>query len=243
MSKQNRAAVAAAKMKEIRKDQYMAAKKYKFVSADAMYAAIRAQLFEAGITIHQDEIEFVPFDRPGRGGTDMWARVTYQFGLVIDETEPVANMERMTVVVRIYDTQSCAAARTIALKAWLRGKFLLPTGDDPQAEEPADSMAPGQRRKHRAAQHLRKLPEPLNEKGKWHWDGMRLRETGMWPTPTVRAETYLARIQRVHREKDAPTFLKCLEANKKSTASMPEHVQVAIREMGAMKESLDTLFA
>ena len=114
----------------VAKDAHNSHGNYDYASADAIYRHCRGAILGAGLMVFQDEIDGPEFieraNSAGRKST--WARVTYMIGctskLGISE-----GGERVTVLVQITGSQSLGAARTYALKYWLRGKLLLATGD------------------------------------------------------------------------------------------------------------------
>ena len=134
----------------VERDQRNAHAGYDYASADAIYAHVRDACLAAGVLPHQTEQELEFIERTNsRGKPSTWARITYRVGLQPVGSAPVKMdaWETVTVLVQVTGSQSLGAARTYALKYYLRGKFLLATGDlaedlDSSAPEPLPQPAP-----------------------------------------------------------------------------------------------------
>jgi len=233
MSVVNNAALAGAKKGQIAYDQYMQAKKYKFVSADKMYASIREHVFAAGLSIYQNEVSFASFEKKGYKGQELWAKITYEFALIYDQSVEACNRECVTIVVRLFDAQSCAAARTLALKAWLRGKFLLPTGETDEEPE-------GRLPQHTVTHVQSSKKDPAG----FRFDGMKLVPTGDFGGKDAFSRVLLTYVQRVHREKcgggdvvGSRTFVTFVNANLAHVQAANKDVQESIYDMMEREEA------
>ena len=123
-------ALAEALRATVAKDAHNSHGGYDYATADAIYAHARRAVFGAGLTVYQSETGLELTERANRSGKkSTWAQVTYELGLAPVGQTP-ADPETVTVLVQVTGSQSLGAARTYALKYWLRGKFLLATGDE-----------------------------------------------------------------------------------------------------------------
>ncbi len=115
---------------------------YNYASADKFYQAMQQPLAEAELVVRCDEVDCRLFTVPNRDGRPMLhARFVYELGFV-----GYPGAERRSLVLQIIGPQSFQAAETYARKYWIRGKFLVATGeaDDVDAEPRygADNPAP-----------------------------------------------------------------------------------------------------
>lgn len=115
---------------------------YNYASADKFYQALQQPLAEAELVVRCDEVDCRLFTVPNRDGRPMLhARFVYELGFV-----GYPGAERRSLVLQVIGPQSFQAAETYARKYWLRGKFLVATGetDDVDAEPRygADNPAP-----------------------------------------------------------------------------------------------------
>lgn len=113
--------------------------RYNYVSADAFYGALQPHMAAARLAIRCQELECELFTVPNRDGRPMLhARFRYALGFI-----GYPHTEIRTIVVQILGPQSFQAAETYAKKYWLRGKFLIATGeqDDLDAEPRFDPGA------------------------------------------------------------------------------------------------------
>lgn len=115
---------------------------YNYASADKFYQALQQPLAEAELVVRCDEVDCRLFTVPNREGRPMLhARFVYELGFV-----GYPGTERRSLVLQVIGPQSFQAAETYARKYWLRGKFLVATGeaDDVDAEPRygADNPAP-----------------------------------------------------------------------------------------------------
>ncbi len=115
---------------------------YNYASADKFYQAMQQPLAEAELVVRCDEVDCRLFTVPNRDGRPMLhARFVYELGFV-----GYPGTERRSLVLQVIGPQSFQAAETYARKYWLRGKFLVATGetDDVDAEPRygADNPAP-----------------------------------------------------------------------------------------------------
>jgi len=119
---------------EVPKDLTNSYADYEYASADAIYRHARRSLLAGGLLPFQQELSKTWHERQQGGKTVRWLEVEYGLALTPGGVAvEVRKLEKVTVVVQITGAQSMGAARTYALKYWLRGKLLLSTGD--QAED------------------------------------------------------------------------------------------------------------
>ena len=115
-------------VQEIRKDARNSYAKYDYATADAVFEHIRPLLGDFGLVIETYETDAEI--------TDGLFRATYSFTLRhVDGS--TTTPETVLIANKFVGPQSLQAARTYALKYWLRSKFVLATGDaDMDAQEP-----------------------------------------------------------------------------------------------------------
>ena len=105
---------------------------YDYASADKFYQALRQPLADAELAVRCDEVDCRLFTVPNRDGRPvLHARFVYELGFV-----GYPGAERRSIVLQLLGPQSFQAAETYVRKYWLRGKFLVATGetDDVDAE-------------------------------------------------------------------------------------------------------------
>ena len=105
---------------------------YDYASADKFYEALRQPLAEAELAVRCDEVDCRLFTVPNRDGRPaLHGRFVYELGFV-----GYPGAERRSIVLQLLGPQSFQAAETYVRKYWLRGKFLVATGetDDVDAE-------------------------------------------------------------------------------------------------------------
>lgn len=166
---------------------------YNYASGDAIYAACREAIANAGLTLWQDEIDFKFTEIGGK----TVCQVVYGFAMSMGIVKPpmtndggkpssrgaglgkgTDNWERVTVVDSWKGVQTGQALRTYALKYWLRGKFLLATGEPdtdadignggstpppPQRQQPKPKPQPKPKAKPQARKEQPPEPPPPQE--------------------------------------------------------------------------------
>ena len=155
--------LATAMGSTVTKDARNEHSRYDYASADAVYRHVRGVIFGAGLTVVQTEKELEFESRTNKAGkVSTWCRAVYDLGFAEVGQKPKV-VEQVTVMVQITGSQSLGAARTYALKYWLRGKFLLATGD--QAED-LDGQAAEWARQTPATRKPKPKPKPSKPKPK-----------------------------------------------------------------------------
>ena len=103
--------------------------KYNYASIDDFIAFVRSHCFDAGIYIAQDEIEAKLVDVAKKDGKPMamwWATFAFTVHHVGGSSlGPI----RRSVMVQANGAQAAGSAQSYALKQFMRGQFLIPTGD------------------------------------------------------------------------------------------------------------------
>lgn len=103
--------------------------KYSYASIDDFIAFVRGHCFEAGIYIAQDELEAKLVDVAKKDGKPMamwWATFAFTVHHVGGTSlGPI----RRSVMVQANGAQAAGSAQSYALKQFMRGQFLIPTGD------------------------------------------------------------------------------------------------------------------
>lgn len=116
---------------------------YDYASADAIYEHSRVAIAEAGLSLWMQEKKvWTTTGEPNAQGKiteTLWA--VYEIGFSLDgiTPPPKKTREKITATTYLTSPQSLAAVRTYAEKYWIRGKFMLATGD---MAEDGDSVDP-----------------------------------------------------------------------------------------------------
>ena len=111
----------------IEKDERNDFAEYDYASADAIYSHVREQIANKGYSVWMNEISFDVLEGEKK---KQWLKVSYEIGLTADGGRPDdKELERITILAQYAGVQTCQAVRTYALKYFLRGRFLLPTGE------------------------------------------------------------------------------------------------------------------
>jgi hypothetical protein len=122
---------------------------YDFVSVDSFLQALNPLCADAGLVILCDELEAEVMpggEKPdGRGGTKRLGnqlRVKWAFTL-IHESGEMSSPFRRSVSVPAEGAQAYGSAQSYALKQFMRGTFMVPTGDKDDADfHQAQSLTP-----------------------------------------------------------------------------------------------------
>ena len=111
----------------IEKDETNEFAEYEYASADAIYSHVREEIANKGYSVWMNELSFDVLEGEKK---KQWLKVTYEIGLTADGGRPDdKELERITILAQYAGVQTCQAVRTYALKYFLRGRFLLPTGE------------------------------------------------------------------------------------------------------------------
>ena len=124
------------------KDEVHSHGKYPYASADSIYVTLRRAIAEAGLHPYQQEISLEI--TKGKGDAE-WIMARYAFALITDPGDPPdpETCEHVSAGCPLTGASSFAAIRTYAQKYWLRGKFLIATGD--KAEDMIDAKQDGEK--------------------------------------------------------------------------------------------------
>ena len=123
-------AKAMGEIKEVEKDSYNKFQKYDYASADSVFRACREAISKAGICITMKQIA-CKYEKIG-DGDKIYINTVFAMSC-----ENGYNEEQIHMLVPFLGPQSVQAARTYALKYYLRTKFLLPTGERDADDNPA----------------------------------------------------------------------------------------------------------
>lgn len=113
---------------------------YKYVSVDAFKDFTRPLMSKNGLSLSTNEVDFALDTVQSRNGSTVVARITYEFVLSHISGE-VAPAERATIVLPYTGAQTAGAAKSYVIKEYLKGKFLVSTGDKDLIEGGADADA------------------------------------------------------------------------------------------------------
>lgn len=103
--------------------------KYAFTSVDDFKDALRPLMAENGLVPSVDEISF-EFKEVASGKDKITALAVYKFAIQLKhDSGECTDPENITIALPFTGAQSTGAARSYALKEWMKGRFLVSTGD------------------------------------------------------------------------------------------------------------------
>lgn len=126
-------AKATSEMKRISKDSRNIEQKYDFASIDDFLAMAGPICAANGLSTLIDEDEVEGFERQGKYGVTQWLRIRFAFTTYHASGQSLP-MTRRTVEVIRTGAQSYGSAQSYALKQYLRGLHMIPTGDKDDAD-------------------------------------------------------------------------------------------------------------
>jgi len=131
---------AMAEIKSVSKDDTNAHGGYNFASIDGFLGGCRNACSKNGL---HPKISVANYEQYAGTNNKMWATYTYEFCMCHksgEETKPVATV----VALPITGAQTSGSAQSYALKQYLRGLFLVQTGeqDDPDFTDPPELEVP-----------------------------------------------------------------------------------------------------
>lgn len=106
---------------------------YNFASIDDFLALVNPICARHGLIIFSDEIAREDFAKKGRNGETAWMRATFSFVVHHVSGQCLPEMRRTVEVMR-NGAQAYGSAQSYCLKQFLRGLFLIPTGDKDDAD-------------------------------------------------------------------------------------------------------------
>jgi hypothetical protein len=111
--------------------------KYAYVSVDKVKDAIRPLLVKNGLDVRVTEVshDFVTLE--SRNGSSTQARYSYSI-LLRHESGEADDPDVITICLPHTGAQTSGAARSYAVKEWIKGRFMLSTGEKDEAAD-ADS--------------------------------------------------------------------------------------------------------
>lgn len=113
---------------------------YNYVSVDSFKNLVRPLMAKHGLSLTMNEVAYSLEPIQGKSGVTMSARITYEFRLRHESGE-VDEPERATITLPYTGAQTAGAAKSYALKEYLKGRFLVSTGDKDLIEGGADADA------------------------------------------------------------------------------------------------------
>lgn len=125
-------------VKRIAKDDRNQHGGYNYTSIDDIKDGLRPLLAKHGLEVRTNEVEYALETLKTKTGESVSARITFELKLRHvsgAEDEP----ERTTVTLPHTGAQTTGAAKSYAIKEWLKGRFLVSTGE---TDADADSHAP-----------------------------------------------------------------------------------------------------
>lgn len=126
-------AKATSEMKRIAKDSRNVEQKYDFASIDDFLAMAGPICAANGLSTLIDEDEVEGFERQGKYGVTQWLRIRFAFTTYHASGQNLPTTRRTVEVIRT-GAQSYGSAQSYALKQYLRGLHMIPTGDKDDAD-------------------------------------------------------------------------------------------------------------
>ena len=126
-------AKATSEMKRIAKDSRNIEQKYDFASIDDFLAMAGPICAANGLSTLIDEDEVEGFERQGKYGVTQWLRIRFAFTTYHASGQNLPTTRRTVEVIRT-GAQSYGSAQSYALKQYLRGLHMIPTGDKDDAD-------------------------------------------------------------------------------------------------------------
>lgn len=113
----------------LKKDEKNSHGGYNFVSVDSFKSLIRPLMAKHGLSLSMTEQNFDLMPLPNsKGGETMHARITYAFQLC-HVSGMKEDPEIATIVLPLTGAQTAGAAKSYVLKEFLKGRFMVATGD------------------------------------------------------------------------------------------------------------------
>lgn len=126
-------AAAMGQIKQVGKGDRNKFDGYDFASIDKFLALVNPICAAHGLIIVSDEVNREDFMRRGKKGDTQWMRVTFSFTVYHSSGQSLPQVHRSVEVAR-NGAQAYGSAQSYALKQFLRGLFLIPTGDNDDAD-------------------------------------------------------------------------------------------------------------
>jgi hypothetical protein len=117
-----------AEVHSLKKDEKNDHGKYNYVSVDSFKNLVRPLMAKHGLSLSMTEVEFGLETLQNRNGPSVNAKITYQFTLR-HESGAEDDPERTTIILPLTGAQTAGAAKSYAIKEYLKGRFLVSTGD------------------------------------------------------------------------------------------------------------------
>lgn len=122
-------------VRRLRKADNNAFAKYRYTSVDDFKDALRPLMAKHGLTPNADEVTCELFDRTDdKNKTSAHVRFTFSLWLEHVSGEE-GKPERLTVMLPYVGAQTSGAARSYAIKEWVKSKFLASSGDSEDADQ------------------------------------------------------------------------------------------------------------
>lgn len=135
-------AVAAvmAEVHSLKKDEKNNHGSYNYVSVDSFKNLVRPLMAKHGLSMIMSETAFELVPIQNKNGVTMNAKITYAFQ-IRHESGAEDDPEHATIVLPLTGAQTAGAAKSYAIKEYLKGRFLVSTGDKDLIEGGADADA------------------------------------------------------------------------------------------------------
>lgn len=143
MSKENihaALALALAEIHRLKKDDKNQHGGYKYVSVDDVKDHVRPILAKHGLTVSVSEASFELVPIAKEKGTTMSALIAYEVTIWHVSGQKLPG-DRITICLPYTGAQTAGAARSYAVKEWMKGTLLVSTGEKDAIEGGADADA------------------------------------------------------------------------------------------------------
>lgn len=111
---------------------------YDFTSVDDFKDELRPLMAANGLTVHVDQTSFSFHEMRSEKDKPVFA-AQYDFAMTLEHTSgETSRPERMTVVLAFTGAQTSGAARSYAIKEWMKSKYLASAGKLGDQQEEAD---------------------------------------------------------------------------------------------------------
>ena len=120
-------------IKPVAKDSRNTEQKYDFASIDNFLALVNPICADAGLIFHMEEIAIEALERQGKYNLTSWLSFKFAITVMHVSGQSLPPVFRTVEVIRT-GAQSAGSAQSYALKQFLRSLFLIPTGDNDDAD-------------------------------------------------------------------------------------------------------------
>lgn len=140
--------------------------RYTYASTDTFFEMLGPVMAEANLVLLTDELEHEIITTESRKDS-VWLRVKFGIVFMSSETGEISPPFKRSIALPHNGAQTYGAAQSYIIKQFLRGIFLVPTGDETEeADSQPHAVPPSQQTPRNEPQHLevaRKLKKALQD--------------------------------------------------------------------------------